>query len=66
MILKVILASIVLVGLAFAAIAVKMFLKKDGKFTKSCSAVDASGEKIGCVCGSDDGSACVNKKDHHH
>lgn len=61
-----ILASVVLVGLAIAGIAIKMFLKKDGKFTKSCSSVDSDGKKIGCVCGSDDGDSCVNRKHHHH
>lgn len=61
--LTVILISILIVGLAIAGIAIKMFVKRDGEFTKSCSAVDTStGERVGCVCGSHDGSECVNRE----
>ncbi|MBN1198346.1 MAG: hypothetical protein JXA23_03265 [Bacteroidales bacterium] len=62
--LKVILLSIGLVAIAIAAIAIKMFVKKDGEFKKSCSSVDpATGNRIGCTCGhADGGESCENKK----
>ena len=64
--LQVILASVILLGLAIAGIAIKMFLQKGGQFTKSCSSVDTgSGEKIGCVCGDGDPKSCVNYEKHH-
>ncbi|MBL7137976.1 MAG: membrane or secreted protein [Bacteroidales bacterium] len=61
--LKVILLSIGLIALAIAAIAIKMFVKKDGEFKKSCSSVDPStGNPLGCTCGQADGGAnCENK-----
>ena len=58
--------TIILVGIAIAGIAIKMFLQKDGQFSKSCSSVDtSSGEKIGCVCGEGDPGSCVNYEKHH-
>lgn len=64
MILKLILVTIVLVGLAFAGIGIKMLLVKGGEFKKSCGSVDpTTGKRIGCTCGnSDNGSSCDNKK----
>ncbi len=61
--LKVILITVVLLALAIAGIAIKMFLKKGGEFKKQCSSVDPdTGERIGCTCGkSDGGSSCENK-----
>ena len=65
--LQVILISIVLIGLAFAGIAIKMLLQKGGQFKKSCSSFErASGEKVGCVCvGEDEPQSCVNFEKHH-
>jgi len=62
--LKVVILSVVLIGLAIAAIAIKLFVKKDGEFKKSCSTVDpATGERLGCTCGhGDGGSSCENKQ----
>lgn len=64
---QILIISIILIGLAVAGIAIKMFVLKDGHFTKSCSSVDSgTGEKIGCVCGSDgDETKCVNYEKHH-
>ena len=64
---KVLLLSIVLIGIAIAGIAIKMFLQKGGMFTKSCSTVDTeTGEKIGCTCGAKgDETQCVNYEKHH-
>lgn len=56
-----------MVGFAFAIIAIKMFVQKDGQFTKSCSSVDTStGKRIGCVCDNQgDPRSCVNYEKHH-
>ena len=64
--MTVLLVSIVLIALAIGGIAIKMFVQKDGQFTKSCSSVDAAtGEKVGCVCGDNDPKECVNYEKHH-
>ena len=51
------------VSIAIAAIAIKMFVKKDGEFKKSCSSLDPlTGKPLGCSCGNaDGGSSCENK-----
>ncbi len=62
MTLKILLLSAILIGIAFAGIAIKMFLKKGGEFKKQCSSVDnRTGQKIGCICGDDTGANCENK-----
>jgi hypothetical protein len=62
MFLKLLLISIVFLGLAFAGFAVKMFFKKDGEFKKSCSSVHPkTGERIGCACGGEGSDSCHNK-----
>lgn len=63
--LKLILIVILLLGLAFAGIAIKMFFKKDGEFKKHCASKHPkTGESIGCVCGhGDGGSSCKNRLD---
>lgn len=59
--LKLILITGVLLALAIAGIAIKMFVKKDGEFKKSCSTVDPdSGERVGCTCGGGSKSTCHN------
>jgi hypothetical protein len=59
--LKLILVAVVLLSLAFAGIAIKMFFVKDSVFTKSCSSVDPNtGERIGCSCGGDESTSCEN------
>ena len=64
--LQLILITVLLIGLAIAGIAIKMFVQKGGQFTKSCSSVDIDGgEKIGCVCGDGDEKSCVNYEKHH-
>ena len=65
--MTVLILSIVLVGIAIAGIAIKMFLQKDGQFSKTCSTVDTTtGKKIGCTCGADgDETQCDNYEKHH-
>ena len=63
--LKLLIITIILVGLAIAAIAIKMFVKKDGEFKKSCSSVDPdTGQRFGCSCGKSGDEACENKYAH--
>jgi len=60
--LKLLIITIIVVGLAIAAIAIKMFVKKGGEFKKSCSSVDPdTGQKIGCTCGKTSDQPCENK-----
>jgi len=63
MYLKLILLSIIIIGLAFAGIAIKMFVLKNGEFKKQCSSVDANGQKLGCGCGGGEDS-CERKSSH--
>jgi len=64
MFLKIMLITLVLIAIAFAAIGIKMFFKKNGKFEKKCSTVNPkTGKQIGCSCGAGDGgSSCENKE----
>jgi hypothetical protein len=58
--MKVFILVVLLLALAVAGIAIKMFLKKDGEFKKSCSSVDPhTGERFGCTCENKEGS-CRN------
>lgn len=60
--LKILLVAVLLVGLAWLAIAIKMFVQKDGKFTKSCGSVDpVSGKPVACSCEMNKPSTCENK-----
>jgi hypothetical protein len=59
--LKLILAAVVLLSLAFAGIAIRLFFFKDAEFRKSCSSIDPkSGQRLGCSCGGDENTACEN------
>ena len=63
MILQVLIISIVLIGLAFSGIAIKILFKKNGEFKKSCSSIDPeTGQAYGCSCGKAEGGLeCENK-----
>jgi hypothetical protein len=59
--LKLILVAIILLSLAFAGIAIKMFFFKDAEFSKSCSSIDPQcGERLGCSCSGDERTSCEN------
>lgn len=63
--MKLILLSIGLLSLAFAGIAVKILLKKDGKFAGTCASASPHLNKdgSGCsVCGSRPEEMCKNAK----
>jgi len=59
--------TLLLLGFAFAAIGIKMFIIKDGVFTKQCSTVDSGPLKnIGCSCGEKSPEErCENYEGHH-
>lgn len=62
MFLKLVLVSIVFIGLAFAGIAIKMLFKKGYEFKKQCSSVDpATGKALGCSCGGPGDGSCRNE-----
>ncbi len=59
--LKLLILTIILVGLAIALIAIKMFVKRNGEFKKSCSSINPyTGEKYGCTCGKSKEETCKN------
>lgn len=65
MFLKLFIIAIILIGLAIAGIAIKMFVFKGGEFKKQCSSVDARGRRMGCGCGGNEGS-CENRQASHN
>ena len=63
--LKLLIISVVLIGLAIAGIAIKMFVKKGGEFQKSCGSIDPeTGKRTACTCGKEEGGTCKNKHAH--
>ena len=65
--MKVFFLAFILIGIAFAAIGIKMFLIKGGAFVKQCSTIDTGTNKnIGCTCGEKSPEdRCENYEDHH-
>ncbi len=61
------LLTIALLGVAFAALGIKMFLIPGGQFVKQCSSVDVGSNKhIGCSCGEKKPEdRCENYEEHH-
>jgi len=49
--MKIILLSIVLLAIAFAGIAIKILVKKDGKFSGTCSSNNPLIQNDGGACG---------------
>jgi len=64
-VIKLILISTVLIGIAVLALAVKMFLIKGGQFTKSCSSIDEKGNRVPCTCKNNADKKCENYEKHH-
>jgi len=61
MFLKLVLISIVFIGLAFLGVAVKMLFKKNYTFKKQCSSIDPNtGKALGCSCGGPGDGSCRN------
>ena len=65
--MKLFLLVVVMLGFAFVAIAIKMFLVKGGMFVKTCSSIDTgTGKKVGCTCGDKSPEErCENYEAHH-
>lgn len=67
--MKVIIPAIILLALAFIGFAVRILLKKDGQFRKSCSTMDnGEGDKYACKCSGksdEDESKCEYFAIHH-
>jgi hypothetical protein len=62
MLLQLIVISIVLIAIALAGLAIKMFFIKDGEFKKQCSSIDPNtGMRLGCTCKSDEKIKCENE-----
>lgn len=63
--LKLLIITIVILGVGIAGIAIKMFVKKGGEFQKSCGSVDPeTGQKTACSCGKSSDEMCHNKHKH--
>ena len=63
---KVILLSIGLIGIAFAGIAIKLLLKKDGEFAGTCASNNPmfQDETGSCsVCGARPSEQCLNEEE---
>lgn len=67
MIFKLILITVVLMAIAFALIAIKMFFIKGAIFTKTCSSdIETNeGTKLGCTCETNPDYICENYESHH-
>ncbi len=63
---KLILITVVLLGVGFAGIAIKIWAKKDGEFAGTCSSQNPrlKAEGIGCACGGS--GTCENESNHTH
>ncbi len=67
MYLKLLIITVVILAIAFAAIGIKMFVKKDGEFKKQCSSVDPdTGKKLGCSCEGAPGDGRCRKENEEH
>ncbi|MGB4205361.1 MAG: hypothetical protein WBJ84_07040 [Bacteroidales bacterium] len=59
---KILVAAVIIVGLSFMAIAIKMFIQKNGEFKKTCSSIDPkTGKTVHCSCGAGEPANCHNK-----
>lgn len=67
--MKLLIPAIIILGLAFLGMAIRILLVKGGKFSKSCSSAEASGDKnIRCACDTpeeEDHENCKYYKEHH-
>lgn len=68
MLLYTVLFSVVLVGIAFLGLAIRVVLKKNGRFSKKCVSVDlGDGNTVGGCdgCGDKKHSKCPHFESHH-
>lgn len=67
MYLKLFILTIIVLAIAFAGFAIKMFVKKDGEFKKQCSTIDPhTGKNLGCSCEGAPGDGSCRKDDDKH
>ena len=60
--MKLLIISIILLRLAFAGIAIKIWAKKDGEFDGTCAGSNAKMKAKGITCGCGNEEGCSNKK----
>lgn len=68
MILWTILLSVGLIALAFIGLAIRVLIKKNGRFSKKCASIDVGdGTKVGGCngCGDKKHSKCPRFEEHH-
>ncbi len=56
--MRILLLSIILIGLAFAGIAIKIWAKKDGEFDGTCAGKNVKMKEQGIVCGCGNEEGC--------
>ncbi len=62
--MKLLLLSIVLLGLGFAGIAIKIWAKKDGEFDGTCSGKNVKMKEKGITCGCGKQETCSTNLDN--
>lgn len=62
--MKLLLLSVVLVGAAFAGIAIKILLKKNGEFDGTCAGKNIRMKQNGIVCGCGKQDGCETNMDN--
>lgn len=62
--MKLLFLSIVLIGLAFAGIAIKIWAKKDGEFDGTCAGSNVKMKEKGIVCGCGNEEGCSTNLDN--
>jgi len=63
--MKLLLLSIILLGLAFAGIAIKIWAKKGGEFDGTCAGSNVRLKAEGIVCGCGDEGGCKTNLDNN-
>ena len=62
--MKILLLSIILIGLAFAGIAIKIWAKKDGEFDGTCAGKNIKMKEQGIICGCGNEDGCQTNLDN--
>ena len=55
----VLILTVIVLAICFAAIGIKMFVRKDGRFERHCA--NAGDSDVGCMCGGRGGEFCRNR-----
>ena len=62
--MKLLILSILLIGLAFAGIAIKILAKKDGEFDGTCAGSNIKMKEKGIICGCGNEDGCKTNLDN--